>query len=275
MPAPAIARLVTLNLQGLGGGWFDGRFAAVTAGLAACHPDVVCFQETTVRHADTLEGGKRLYHQALAIGEAIGLPHVAFAPYGNPVEVMSADQGGVAIVARWPFTDVRNRRLPSPSHHPPDSRVALLATVCTPFGPLEVVTTHLSWRPEHVEIRLVQMGIVMDELGRAECCAPGARAVLLGDLNATDDEPCIELCAERLRDAWVEARPDDPGYTWVSSNPHVRGYEAPDRRLDYAFVPRGVGIGAAELVLRHAEPVQPSDHFGLLVELSWPEPPAA
>jgi endonuclease/exonuclease/phosphatase family metal-dependent hydrolase len=68
MPAPAIARLVTLNLQGLGGGWFDGRFAAVTAGLAACHPDVVCFQETTVRHAYTLEGGKRLYHQALAIG---------------------------------------------------------------------------------------------------------------------------------------------------------------------------------------------------------------
>lgn len=270
MPDPAVARLVTLNLQGLGGGWFDGRFDAVAGGLAACRPDVVCFQETTVRHADTLEGGKRLYHQAKAVGDRVGLPHVAFAPYGNPVEVMSADQGGIAIAARWPFSGVRNRRLPSPSHHPPDTRVALLATVYAPFGELEVVTTHLSWRPEHAEIRLVQMGIVIDELGRGACCAPGARAVLLGDLNATDDEPCIELCAERLRDAWTETRPGEPGYTWLSSNPHVRGYDAPDRRLDYAFVPPAVEIRACELVLERGEPVQPSDHFGLLVELAWP-----
>lgn len=269
MSDPATARLVTLNLQGLGGGWFDGRFDAVAAGLVACRPDVVCFQETTVRHADTPDGGKSLYHQAKAVGDAAGLPYVAFAPYGNPVEVMSADQGGIAVAARWPFCGVRNRRLPSPSHHPPDARVALLATLHAPFGELEVVTTHLSWRPEHVEIRLVQMGIVLDELVRARCCAPGSRTALLGDLNATDDEPCIELAAERLVDAWAAVRPGEPGYTWVAANPHVRGYEAPDRRLDYAFVPAGVDIAACELVLERGEPVQPSDHFGLLVELRW------
>ena len=270
MPTPASARFVTLNVQGLGGGWFEGRADAVADGLAACRPDVICFQETTVRHADTAEGGKRLYHQAKVIGDRIGLPHVAFAPYGNPVEVMAADQGGIAIAARWPFSGVRNRRLPAPSHHPPDARVALLATVYAPFGELEVATTHLSWRPEQTDMRLVQMGIVLDELARAECCKPGARAALLGDLNATDDEPCIELADERLVDAWTALRPGEPGYTWVSSNPHVRGFDAPDRRLDYAFVPRGVDITACELVLERGEPVQPSDHYGLLVELNWP-----
>jgi endonuclease/exonuclease/phosphatase family metal-dependent hydrolase len=265
------ARFVTLNLQGLGGGWFDGRARAVIDGLAACRPDVVCFQETTIRHADSLEGKKGLYHQAKAIGDGLGLPHVAFAPYGNPVEVMSADQGGVAVAARWPFTGVRNRRLPSASHHPPDARVALIAILYSPFGELEVATTHLSWKPEHVEVRLVQMGLVLDEMARAECCAPGSRAVLLGDLNATDDEPCIELASERLVDAWETKRPGEPGYTWVSSNPHVKDFDAPDRRLDYAFVPREVDIAAAEVVLETGEPVQPSDHYGLLVELGWPE----
>ncbi len=271
MPDAAAARLVTFNLQGLGGGWFDGRSRAVIDGLAACRPDVVCFQETTIRHADTQEGGKRLYHQAKTIGDAIGLPHVAFAPYGNPVEVMSADQGGVAVAARWPFTGVRNRRLPSASHHPPDARVALIAVLATPFGELEVATTHLSWHPEHTEVRMVQMGLVLDELARAECCAPGSRAVLLGDLNATDDEPCIELASQRLVDAWAAARPKEPGYTWVASNPHAHDFEAPDRRLDYAFVPRGVELAAVELVLEQGEPVQPSDHYGLLVELHWPD----
>lgn len=269
MPTPAFGRFATFNLQGLDDGWFDGRSDAVVTGLAACRPDVVGFQETTVRHADSVEGGRRLYHQAKAIGDRIGLPHVAFAPYGNPVEVMSTDQGGVAIAARWPFTGVRNRRLPSASHHPPDARVALIANLFTPFGELEVATTHLSWRPEHTEVRLVQMGLVLDELARTQCCAHGSRAVLLGDLNATDDEPCIELASQRLVDVWATARPGEPGYTWVASNPRVRDSDAPDRRLDYAFVPPGVQITAVELILDRGEPVQPSDHYGLLVELGW------
>ncbi|HKW75271.1 MAG TPA: endonuclease/exonuclease/phosphatase family protein [Terriglobales bacterium] len=87
-------RCVTLNLQGLGEEWFTRRAEVVIKGLRKYRPDVVCLQECTVRYAG------ELYQQAAAIGEGLGLRTVAFSPYGNPIEVMSADQGGIAIIAR-------------------------------------------------------------------------------------------------------------------------------------------------------------------------------
>ena len=70
-----------------------------------------------------------IYNQAQAIGEAAGLNSVAFAPYGNPTEIMSPNQGGVAVISRWPIRATRNRRLPTAHDTPPDARVALLVTV--------------------------------------------------------------------------------------------------------------------------------------------------
>src|ERR1700737_3471783 len=115
------SRIVTINVAGTKDDWFEKRRDLVVQGLATQKPDVVCLQETT------LSRGYAVYDQARDIGEAIGLPYVAFAPYGNPIEVMSHEQGGVGIISRWPIRRVRNRRLPAAHENPPDSRVALFA----------------------------------------------------------------------------------------------------------------------------------------------------
>ncbi len=99
----AAVRCVTINLKGLGLDWFERRFGALVGELKSLNPDLVCFQESTIRSSRGI-----LYDQARTVGEAVGLPISAFAPYGNPVEVMSRDQGGVALVSRWPIGNIRN-----------------------------------------------------------------------------------------------------------------------------------------------------------------------
>lgn len=259
-------RCVTLNLQGLGEAWFPQRANVVVKGLRKYQPDVVCLQECTVRY------GGELYQQAAAIGEGLGLRTVAFSPYGNPIEVMSADQGGVAVIARWPIIAVRHRRLPIGHDHPPDSRVALFVTLQSPGGKFEVVTTHLSWAPKEAPLRIVQLGMVLNEFSLAGWTKPNSRAVLMGDFNATDDEPAIELACERLQDAYRACHPSAPGYTWLRKNPMNRGWKnMPDRRLDYIFCPKGVRIRRAEVILREPAPIFASDHFALFAELEWGE----
>ncbi len=258
-------RCVTLNLQGLENDWFKKRSQVVIAGLRRYRPDVVCFQESTIRYSDSI------YNQAQAIGEAAGLPTVAFSPYGNPIEIMSPNQGGIAVISRWPIQAIRNRRLPTAHDTPPDARVALLVTLQMRNGTLDVVNIHLSWHPEEGPLRLTQLGMVIDEFSRNDWTDPNHRAVLLGDFNATDQEPAIHLANERLKDAFRALHPQDPGYTWVSRNPLNNGPKnMPDRRLDYIFCPRDVKVRRAEVVFNSTEGGSyASDHFGLLADLDW------
>ena len=137
-------RVVTLNLWGLNS-WFEGRAAALREGLGALAPDIACFQESTIQSRD---GG--VYHQAVAIGEALGLRNSAFAPYGNPAETISPLQGEIAVLSRWPLRVVENHQLPI-GHAADNHRVALIATLAAPGGDLRVVTTHLSWQEESEE----------------------------------------------------------------------------------------------------------------------------
>jgi len=247
----------------MGKNWREKREALVLDGLARLKPDVVCFQEATVRYEPVL------YDQAQAIGEAIGLPFTVFSPYGNVVETMSREQGGIAVIGRWPIRLARHRRLPPGHGANTDARVALLVSFQAPSGNFDVVTTHLSWRPEELEVRLVQMGLVAGEFSRADWDKAGARAVLVGDFNAIEKEPAILLLSDCLTDAFRAFSPNDPGYTWVPENPYAGEWPFPPRRLDYIFCSRGTQILAAEVVLQ-APPV--SDHFGLLAELEWADP---
>lgn len=262
-------RCITLNLEGLEHDWFGARFRIVVAGVRKYRPGVVCFQECTVRYADGI------YNQAQAIGEAADLNSVAFAPYGNPTEIMSPNQGGVAVISRWPIRATRNRRLPTAHDTTPDARVALLVTLQTPTGTLDIVNTHLSWQPVEGPLRLTQLGMVIDEFSTNEWTSPVARALLVGDFNATEQEPAIHLANERLKDVFRAVRRDDPGYTWVRSNPmNLDWRNMPDRRLDYIFCPRDVKVLRTELLFNGSDPASyASDHFGLLADLEWPAEP--
>ena len=83
-----------------------------------------------------------------------------------------------------------------------------------------------------------------------------------------------DLLVEDLADA-IELggpiHPEQPGHTWVSGHPYItKAFDLPSRRLDYVFVPHGAQIRRAEVVLDKPDPVYPSDHFGVLVDLTWP-----
>ena len=259
-------RCITLNVQGLENDWFKKRSKIVAAGLRKYRPDVVCLQESTIRYANGI------YNQAQAIGEAAGLNSVAFSPYGNPIEIMSPNQGGIAVLSRWPIQATRNRRLPTAHDTPPDARVVLLVTLKTSRGTLDVVTTHLSWHPPEGPLRLTQLGMVIDEFSSNEWTDPSSRAILVGDFNATEDEPAIHLASERLKDAYRSLHTDEPGYTWVRRNPLVREFKnMPDRRLDYVFCPHAVRVRRAEVIFNRRDGIgYASDHLGLLVDLEWP-----
>lgn len=258
-----IVRVATLNLAGIGHAWFEGRSKAVVSGLQALRPDVVVFQETTMR----TDGPT--YDQARTVGAAIGLEMGVFAPYGNPIEIMSAEQGGVALASRWPIRHSQNRRLPEGTRHVTDNRVALIATLLAPWGDLTVATTHLSWRAEEAETRLVQMGMLLGDLRHAGRLAPRSPLVLAGDLNATEDEAAIQLATSSMIDCFRTLHPDEPGYTWVKSNPWAGKFPMPDRRLDYIFCTPGADTQEADVVLDQPDPVYPSDHYGVMAAIAF------
>lgn len=256
---PATVRGVTLNLAGLRYAWYPDRFRAVIRGLEALSLDVACFQEAAVRR------GHEPYNQAAAVGQALGLPFVAFAPYGNPIESASLEVGGVAIVSRWPIAYVETIRLPESGTDPPDNRVALLVKLLAPTGELSVATTHLAWRPEQEDLRTRQLGVILAYLRDLGLCRPDAPLVFAGDLNAAEGEPALDLANRLLQDCFRACKPDIPGTTWSHANPLAFGPGLPDRRLDYAFCPAGMHVREARVVLDRPDPVYPSDHFGLYV----------
>lgn len=263
-------RVVTLNLENLANDWFGKRGEAAIRGLKRLDADVLCLQEVTVTHQ-----GAALYDQAHEVADALGLGFVAFDTYGEPDDIRADRQDGLAIASRWPFRRVRDRRLPVAKKDPLDGRVVMLCRLMHPDGDLDVVTTHLAWRPEDHDTRLMQADLILDVFTREGFGQGGHRGILAGDFNATDDEEVIARICEYLRDAWRELHPGELGATWLRDNPYTKGWDMPDRRLDYIFVPKGVKIERAELALDGPDPrdgpdaVWPSDHCAVVVDLVW------
>lgn len=257
-------RLVTFNLQGVANGWFDHRSEAAISGLRRLAPDVLCLQEATLVPR---RGG--LYDQPTEISEGLGLEYVAFAAHGWPERRSTWRQDGLVVMSRWPFRQVSHVRLPTAPSDPPDGRVALRCRIAHPEADVDIVNVHLAWRPEEEATRLLQAEHILDlfvlrGLGRA-----GHHGVLAGDINAIETEPVVRRMCRSLRDAWREFHPDSPGYTWLRANPYTEGWDMPDRRLDYVFVPPGVELRDVHLALDRPEPVWPSDHCALVVDLRW------
>ena len=262
-------RCITFNLKGLGDGWFEARRAAFIDAARVLAPDLLFLQEVAIRRQAPL------YHQAREIGLALGLEQVVFSPYGNPTEILAdRDQGGVAIVSRWSLGDVRGRRLPSGHLGASDARTALFARVDAPEGSFGVVTTHLSWRAEESEIRLLQLGLLLDELKCAPWGAAVPRHLLAGDLNATPGEPCLRAACSQLVDSFAWLHPAEPGYTWSKRNPLTEWENLPDRRIDYVLCDPSASVRECRVVFDEAAPVFPSDHFGVLAEIEWGLPGA-
>ena len=272
-------RVLTWNLWWRFGDW-RARRPAILAVLRAERPDVVCLQEVW---DSPVEGS------SAEIAEHLGLHvvHGASPAPGSFQRRTGETHVGVgnAVLSRWPISR-------SLVHPLPDGdglgrgRVAVLAVVEHPAGPVPVVTTHLASAPHLSALRCEQVrslaGFVAEHAHGAD-----HPPVVAGDLNAEADSDELRLLGGWktapavpglvLVDAWSYADPRDPGHTWSRRNPHVAVGGSPGARIDHVLVglpghPEAAGrgrVGAGRVTGDEAvDGVWPSDHAAVVVDLA-------
>jgi endonuclease/exonuclease/phosphatase family metal-dependent hydrolase len=297
-----VLRVAQLNVGSLlEPGWTDRRLEIV-AWLRQLEPDVVCLEEVWQddRTANTAgwiaENAPDLGYQWSFGG----------APFSTELWPDPSLLFGSAVLSRWPIDESNYHRLPVASLEelPTGERMVVegvpweLLHVRT--AGLDVFTCHLAPAPTHGLHRQRQV-VAIDDIIRAArgdldtLGPPGERRdamppILCGDLNAEPDSDEIRfLCSHTAldgrmtgyQDAW-RAAGDGPGYTqdW-RANAIADSMNVNRKRIDYVFVGDPfLRTGSAGRVLSASlafhEPltgVHASDHYGLSVDITWPQRP--
>jgi endonuclease/exonuclease/phosphatase family metal-dependent hydrolase len=268
-------KCVTFNL--LHGGVFSGlrgdgqdldrRLEMVVQGLRALEVDVIGLQE-----ASESQGRGNV---AARLATHLGF-HYVYAPAAFRLfrsETLNAFVGwvmnlteGPAIVSRFPIVSWEAHDLPRCGRWT-DPRVLLSAELETPWGRLQVASTHTSGNPCHNKK-------VAELLLKRRDSLP---AIVMGDFNATEHSPAMQVLTEEagLVDTFRVANPTAPGFTvwqWVyGSRPTVF------RRVDYLLLLPGRRLPGRVLKsrvifdapqrLEDGKVLWPSDHYGVLTEL--------
>jgi glycerophosphoryl diester phosphodiesterase len=205
--------------------------------------DVVALQEVD-NHWGERSGGA---DQTAELADRLGMHAVygANLDLDPPAAGQPRRQYGTAILSRFPIRSSRNTLLPRPAGG--EQRGLLEAVVKVNGRPLRVANTHL--QHNNADERLAQ-ALKMDELlGAAK-----EPTVLMGDLNATPDQPELAPLWGRFDDAWLRAGTGD-GFTYP--------VEAPDRRIDYILASK-CGLDVERAAVRSG---QGSDHLPVTAEV--------
>ena len=236
----------------------DARLQLITAEIARLDPDIICLQEVPWHWGSAA--------QELA-GRA-GMNYIYLRANGNRRAILFEE--GEAILSRFPLRDPVATEL-EPSAGFFEHRVALQATVSTPWGDLRVVSTHLTHGEPAVNEAQAESLIAF-----VDASSSGTPAVVAGDFNARQDSPQIgALYAAGWIDTFRTAHPGEPGLTCCIDN-LADPDQAHSRRIDYIFLIPGDGtfsIVDSRVVFDQAlpsgdGPLWASDHAGLLTRLS-------
>lgn len=232
---PLVLRVLAYNIhhgEGLDGRLDLERLAEVIRGA---EPDVVLLQEVDQGIARSGGGDQpaelaRLTEMQVAFG-----PNLEFGGglYGN------------ALLSRFPIAGSENHRLPQPNDSEP--RGLLEVELETPDGrpPLIVFCTHFDHR--HAEERRLSAEFVARRATEL-----GARPLLLGgDLNATPDEPPLQILTKTWTVAGDLDQPTSPA-------------DSPRRKIDYVLT-TGPGWRVLESVVLDESVA--SDHRPVLAVL--------
>ncbi len=271
-------RVLTLNVWNRSGPW-ETRQLLVREGLARLDADLIGLQEVV----QDREG----HTQAHELAEGTGL-HVA---YGAAQSWGPDVSFGNAILSRWPILETRVFQLPvaglGTGADIEEHRCLLHALVDSPWGRVPFFVTHLSWRFHQGYAREAQVLALVRHVDEAspEGALP---AVVVGDFNAeptsaeirymtglqTLGAPGIAPRSAFFADAfgWVG---EGPSATFDRDrNPFAVAAREPPRRIDYVFVRgpnelgRGEPISARVVLDQVVDGVAPSDHFGVLAEIT-------
>ncbi|MDQ4038733.1 MAG: endonuclease/exonuclease/phosphatase family protein [Actinomycetota bacterium] len=264
--------VATWNVWWRFGDWIARRPAIVET-LRRADPDILCLQEAWAVQGST-------------IADDLGFTHRLWAPSPRSQRWQrrlgdASIEIGELILSRWPITASAIAELPE---HPEDEgRIAALAQIETPQGPVIAVTTHLA-SPAHLsELRCTQVEAIWHFLAEHDSLERNC-LFLTGDFNAEPDSDEIrKLCGHKtapvingriLLDAWLWAAPDlGVGNTWSRENGHIAVTGSPSARIDYLFVEATTGIRVTEVSRLGDQPIDgvwASDHFGVQMNLTIP-----
>lgn len=273
-PAPPL-KFVSYNL--LHGGVFSGltgeaqdldqRLTMVVEELRKIQADIIGVQEAST--------SRTRGNVAERLAAQLGF-HYAYAPASFRIFtseranalaawVMNLTEGP-AIVSRFPIMAWTAHDLPRCGRWT-DPRVLLIADIQTPWGALQVGSTHTSGDPCQAEA-------IANVVQKQRNSMP---LVLTGDFNAPEHAPAIMHLTQKagLIDTFRLINPTTPGLTvWQRVNasaPTVR------RRVDYVFLLPGKAfpgrVHASQVILNTPQHLPdgrmlwPSDHFGVLSEV--------
>ena len=274
-------RVATINVWNKTGPWL-ARLPLIRGELSRLKPEVVALQEVLRFRPDSAPDAPLTAQndQLTEIAEGLGF-HAA---YGVAADYGGGLKFGNALLSRHPIS--RQESFPLPGAESGETRSLLYALCETPHGSLPVFCTHLNWKFHHGSVRQRQVAFIAERVAElSPIDGPHLPPVLMGDFNAAPDADEIRylsgLCALAgktvyFADAWLYAGVG-PGHTFDRSNDYAAKAREPSRRIDYIFVRgpdrqlRGEPIHA-ELAFNvvdrsGAEPLWPSDHFGLFADL--------
>lgn len=177
---------------------------------------------------------------------------------------------GNAVLSRLPVRGSKRHRLTDAATG--NEPRALISVAAEAFGRgVQFSSTHLSWRFDEGWIRERQVRDIIDIVDIVGPRSDDLPPIVCGDFNATPESAEVQSMTELdLIDAFAEANPGRPGYTWSNINPFAAAEREPDRRIDYIFA--GVQVLSADVVCD--EPRRgawPSDHFGVAAKLVLPD----
>jgi endonuclease/exonuclease/phosphatase family metal-dependent hydrolase len=267
-------RVMTWNLWWRFGDW-ERRQGAIVATIRAAAPDVLCLQEAW---ADASDAGV-----ARVIGDELGYHAVSSTPIGR------SDVGFTnAVLSRWPAHLLADEPLPRADGTPGHRRV-VAAAVDSPWGLWPVASTHLDHRFDDSAARQRQCRRLLELASQWRGDPTVELPVVIGaDLNAVPDSAEVRLLTGRepgvegivLSDAWEQVG-SGSGWTWTRDNPYSSDSAWPNRRIDYVLVswprPKPVGNPVAAHLVGNAptgvgdDAVWPSDHAGVVVDITTPE----
>ena len=268
-------KVVTVNLYHGGpfsgllgdGQHLDRRLEMVAKELRGLDPDIIGLQEAS----ESRQRG----NVAARLAARLGLHHVYATANPRPFKNGRVNRliasllnfsEGPAIVSRFPIVAWESLDLPRCGRYA-DSRLLLHATLQSPWGGLDVFSTHTIGDP-------CQTGRVAQLVRNRRGPFP---SVLMGDFNATEDSLAIAAITRNggFIDAFRTVNPSLPGLTvWQRIDASISMVQ---RRVDYLFVCPGEEyrgkVLSSRVILNSPQELPdgrslwPSDHYGVLAEM--------
>ncbi len=277
-------RVVQMNVGSLIEPHWDRRRDEVLAWLDRLDPDVVCLQEVWQDGTGSDTAGWLVEHASADWHHRFG--GFAFPPEVWPDESL---RFGSAILSRWPIDHHELIPLPVDDEHPDPFYRVQFELLHARIAGVDVFSTHLAPPPAQAYHRVRE--VLFIDLTIRDRADPAAQmpAILCGDLNAEPESDEVRFLTSTAvldgrstyyQDAWKVAGPGGPGWTQDPANPYLAAMHLPRKRIDYVLVGdpfRRGGAGVVERAeLAFHEPITgtfASDHFGLVVDIAWPQRP--